>query len=208
MLALNGEVRTRVSAYAIVTSAGRLLLTRLSENSPIFPPGAWHLPGGGIDPGEQPEQALARELREETGLDLTSAHLVAARTYAVTRLGVSWHLVGLFYAAEVAPGSPAVTEVNGTTDEVAWLPIATLTSPDAPDPGNASGTALSPAAADALRLLGEGEGEGEGEGDGHGHSDGDRDPIDGGDRDTHGDAHGDAHSRHGDGGGGWGYQRL
>ncbi|MFD9939190.1 NUDIX hydrolase [Nonomuraea sp. NPDC059023] len=145
---MNGEVRTRVSAYAIVTSAGRLLLTRLSESSPIFPPGAWHLPGGGIDPGEQPEQALARELREETGLDLTGARLVAARTYAVTRLGVSWHLTGLFYAAEVAPGSPAVTEADGTTDAVTWLPIADL--------GDASGPALSPAAADALRLLGEG----------------------------------------------------
>ncbi|MBB5080124.1 hypothetical protein HNR40_005610 [Nonomuraea endophytica] len=59
----------------------------------------------------------------------------------MTRLGVSSHLVGLFHIAEVAPGSPAVTEVNGTTDEVAWLPITTLTD------------ALSPAAADALRLI-------------------------------------------------------
>ncbi|MFI6299735.1 NUDIX hydrolase [Nonomuraea sp. NPDC050790] len=138
---MTSPVRTRVSAYAIVTSGGRILLTRLSDSSPIFQPGAWHLPGGGIDPGEQPEQALARELREETGLDLTGSRLVGARTYAVTRLGVSWHLVGLFYRAEVASGPAAVTEVNGTTDAVSWLPIADL------------GDTLSPAATDALHLL-------------------------------------------------------
>jgi len=33
----------------------------------------WHLPGGGIDTGETPIEALQREMREETSLDITSA---------------------------------------------------------------------------------------------------------------------------------------
>ncbi|MFD7263535.1 hypothetical protein [Streptomyces sp. NPDC059874] len=36
------EVRMRVSAYALVPEAGRLLLTRLSESSPVFAPGLWY----------------------------------------------------------------------------------------------------------------------------------------------------------------------
>lgn len=137
------SVRTRVSAYAVAPRDGRLLLSRLADTSPVFAPGLWHLPGGGIDPGEQPVEALTRELHEETGLALTTARLLDARTYAASRLGVDWHLTALFYAVEVGGAPPAVTETDGTTDAAAWIPLAGLREPS-----------LSPPAADAVRLLG------------------------------------------------------
>ncbi|MBP0452804.1 NUDIX domain-containing protein [Kitasatospora sp. RG8] len=138
------QIRSRVSAYAIATSERRLLLTRLSDASPVFLPGLWHLPGGGIDPGEQPQETLARELHEETGLELRSARLVDARSYSAHRLGVHWHLVGLFYRVELKPGRPVVTEVGGSTSGARWMPLSGLTEP-----------MLSSAAVDALGLLGQ-----------------------------------------------------
>ncbi|MEV6953029.1 NUDIX domain-containing protein [Streptomyces sp. NPDC051183] len=137
------HVRSRVSAYAIATTQDRLLLTRLSDSSPVFEPGLWHLPGGGIDPGEQPREALERELYEETGLELLDARLVDARAYTAHRLGVSWNLVGLFYRVDLAPGPLAVTKEDDSTCAVDWIPLPGLEE-----------SVLSPAAIDALRMIG------------------------------------------------------
>ncbi|MFF8408137.1 NUDIX domain-containing protein [Streptomyces omiyaensis] len=135
--------RPRVSAYALAVREGRMLLTRLSEASPVFAPGVWHLPGGGVEPGEQPVEALAREVREETGLETAGAELLDARAYAVRRDGADRHLIALFYAVDLASTrTPVVSESGGSTDAVAWVPLPDLA--DVP---------LSPAVADALRLL-------------------------------------------------------
>jgi 8-oxo-dGTP pyrophosphatase MutT (NUDIX family) len=138
---LDPRIRPRVSAYAIATTQDQLLLTRLSEASPVFEPGLWHLPGGGIDPGEQPVEALAREVYEETGLELLDAHLVDARSYAAHRLGLSRHLVGLFFTVELKPGRLAVTKTDDSTSAVAWHPMKGLAD-----------SMLSPAAVDGLAM--------------------------------------------------------
>ncbi|MFJ8822610.1 NUDIX domain-containing protein [Streptomyces sp. NPDC102467] len=134
--------RTRVSAYALALREGRVLLARLADTSPVFEPGLWHLPGGGIDHGEQPVEALERELREETGLELVDARLVDSRAYVVQRGGVHWHLIALFYAVELKGDTPEVVEVAGTTEAVEWIPLAELDE-----------SMMSPAAADGLRLV-------------------------------------------------------
>ena len=58
----NRSYRLRRGAYAVLWREGQVLLTHQNEPSPEF-----QLPGGGIDPGESPVQALHREVMEETG---------------------------------------------------------------------------------------------------------------------------------------------
>src|SRR5690606_13750771 len=58
---------TRVAAYgACLDAGGRILLARLAPGYPGG--GRWTLPGGGVEWGESPEDAVRREVAEETGL--------------------------------------------------------------------------------------------------------------------------------------------
>src|SRR5947209_12816960 len=71
------QARFTVTAGAVIVDAeNRVLLLRhvfrVRE--------AWGIPGGFIKNGEQPEDAIRRELREETGLELESAEIAFART--------------------------------------------------------------------------------------------------------------------------------
>ena len=62
-----------VAACALVDSDTRVLLARRPEGKKMA--GLWEFPGGKLHPGETPEAALIRELREELGIDVTEACL-------------------------------------------------------------------------------------------------------------------------------------
>lgn len=56
-----------VAACALIDSDGRVLLARRPEGKALA--GLWEFPGGKLEPGESPEQALLRELREELAVE-------------------------------------------------------------------------------------------------------------------------------------------
>jgi len=56
-----------VSAVVLIDPDGRVLLTQRPEGKSMA--GLWEFPGGKIEPGETPEEALIRELQEELGID-------------------------------------------------------------------------------------------------------------------------------------------
>ena len=61
------EQRRRIAAYGLCRDdEGRVLLVRASERSANA--GRWFLPGGGVEHGEHPADAVVREFAEETGL--------------------------------------------------------------------------------------------------------------------------------------------
>ena len=56
-----------VAACALVDPDGRVLIARRPEGKPAA--GKWEFPGGKVEPGESPEAAVVRELREELGVE-------------------------------------------------------------------------------------------------------------------------------------------
>lgn len=125
--------RQRVAAYAVMLRDDQILLCRLAAR--ISSDEQWTLPGGGVEHGEHPREALVREIREETGLDATvgeSAWLHSAHMPRVWREGrpVNAHAVRIVYDAWVPPGAPVphVEEIDGSTAEAKWWPVADVLS--------------------------------------------------------------------------------
>ncbi len=120
----------RVAAYVVVWSSLGLLATQYSERTGA--PGRWGLPGGGVEPGEDPVAAAQRECWEETGQvvavgqlrDVTSRHWVGR---APSGRLEDFHALGLVYAGSCAdPTTPQVHDVGGTTSDAAWVPAAQI----------------------------------------------------------------------------------
>lgn len=68
-----------VAAAALIDADGRVLLARRPQGKAMA--GFWEFPGGKLDEGETPEEALVRELREELGIE-TQAQCMAPVAFA------------------------------------------------------------------------------------------------------------------------------
>jgi 8-oxo-dGTP diphosphatase len=64
---------------AVIIEDGRLLLARRPPGDPLA--GLWELPGGKIEPGETPQDCLARELQEELEMTVSAGSVVARAVF-------------------------------------------------------------------------------------------------------------------------------
>ncbi|RKT51839.1 NUDIX hydrolase [Saccharothrix australiensis] len=114
--------KLRVAAYAVIIDDGRILLSRwLGPERP-----RWILPGGGIDHGEDPYDAVVREVFEETGYHAEVRRLLGIQNVRgpLNRDGedLDYHRLRILYEAAVV-GGELTYEVDGTTDQAAWFPL-------------------------------------------------------------------------------------
>jgi 8-oxo-dGTP diphosphatase len=93
---------TVVVAAGVLIEGGRVLLTQRRSGTHLA--GAWEFPGGKIHPGEDPREALRRELAEELGIDATAGEIVDVTFHRYEEAGKAVLL--LFFEATRAAGSP------------------------------------------------------------------------------------------------------
>ncbi len=102
-----------VVAVALVDADGRVLIARRPEGKMMA--GQWEFPGGKVKPGELPEAAVVRELKEELAVDITESCL-APLTFA-SHVYDDFHLLMPLYVCRVWKGTPTPREGQ----EVKWV---------------------------------------------------------------------------------------
>lgn len=109
-------------AAVVVNEAGEVLLQRRSDN------GLWGLPGGGIDPGEEPADAVIREVWEETGVHVRPERIVAVHGgeefFVRYPNGDQAYLISITFRCTPIGGEPRINDDESL--EVRYFPPSQL----------------------------------------------------------------------------------
>ena len=114
MAAIVQPIRPQIAVSAAIFRNGKVLLTRRAR-SPAK--GFYSLPGGRVEFGESLHQALAREIDEETGLDIEIIGLAGWREVLPAAAGAGHYLIMSFAARWVAR-EPVL---NDELDDYRWI---------------------------------------------------------------------------------------
>ena len=121
------KLRWRPSAYAVVIKDGRLLTAKHFGRN--------NLPGGGIELGETPEEAVIRETKEETGIGVANPRFLtaAAQFFAwINGDGTAeyYQTLLLYYACDFAGGEFSMDGFDEHEKQYAempeWYPLASI----------------------------------------------------------------------------------
>jgi 8-oxo-dGTP diphosphatase len=113
-----GRPHIAVAAGILRDAAGRILIAQRPDGSHVG--GFWEFPGGKLDPGETPEVALARELREELGVAVEAATPFMAYRHEYPERSVLLHV----FLVERYAGEPRGVEGQ----PVRWVTVAEMPS--------------------------------------------------------------------------------
>lgn len=121
---------TRLGCYAVIHDEEKLLLCRLCDG--LSHHGKWTLPGGGLEFGETIEEAMVREVEEETGLHVVAKDLLSHHSRVSEFADKSLHIFQFLLGVEVV-GGELRNEIGGSTDLVEWVSVDTIDHDNAVD---------------------------------------------------------------------------
>jgi 8-oxo-dGTP diphosphatase len=115
----------RIAMKAVIKNDdGRVLLVRIADTKKAGPnAGKYGLPGGKLKVGEAWDQGLVREVKEETGLEVTIIKPLQVGEWRPEVMGTIIQIVGVFFACSANDFTVALSEEN---DGFEWVSLDTI----------------------------------------------------------------------------------
>lgn len=113
-VAVSDTVEQAAAVKVAVRHGGKILFLKRAASAALSP-GRWDFPGGRVTPGESPVEAVAREVREETGLTVDALRVVDTWAWSPSE---TLHFVGIGFAAETGDDRVRLSDEH---DAFRWL---------------------------------------------------------------------------------------
>lgn len=111
-----GVYQRAVTVGILPDEDANVLIVQRADDEDTYP-GMWQTPGGKVDLGEAPDDALEREYREETGLDVAAEEPLTVRHYWTPQR----HNILIAYEVSLREGSCGELELNAEHQDHAWV---------------------------------------------------------------------------------------
>ena len=117
------EPKLFIATKAFILHQGKMLILREAGSyQDGTHMGRFDVPGGRLKPGERYEDALRREIKEETGLDVTIGQPIAVNEWRPVVRGERWQIVGIFFSCTTHSDAVQLSEDH---DAFEWIDPAT-----------------------------------------------------------------------------------
>ncbi len=108
--------KTLLVTCAVIRKDEKILIAKRKKDT-LLEPGRWEFPGGKVEHGEHPEQAIKREIKEELGIDIKVRQLLDIVSHVWKKEHGNYHIILLGYLAEIEQGSVQHIDCQDT----AWI---------------------------------------------------------------------------------------
>lgn len=104
----------------ILNSEQKLLLLRRAEHDSM--PGTWETPGGGLEFGENPEEGLIRECKEEAGIDVEVLKPINVTSYLSVKNNLQKHVIRIGFLCSLQNAKQGIV-LSSEHDHYQWVSI-------------------------------------------------------------------------------------